>query len=224
MRLLVAEDEHDLADALKEILTLNKYSVDVVYDGKEALDYISAVDYDGIILDIMMPKMNGIEVLKKIRQDKIQAPVILLTAKSETDDKVAGLDSGANDYLTKPFETKELLARIRAMTRSRNDISGAELHSGNVSLSRTTFTLYSDKCSFKLTNKEYQLMEMLMNNKGRYINSNQFMEKIWGYDSDSEINVVWTHISSLRNKLDKLESNIKIVSSRNQGYTLEEIK
>ena len=222
MRLLIAEDEKSLADALCEILTINKYSVDVVYDGQEALDFIeSSIEYDGIILDIMMPKIDGITLLKIIRRNKNNVPVLMLTAKSEIDDKVLGLDSGADDYLSKPFATKELLARIRAMTRREKETLNSELLFGDIKLSRVTYELIGAKGSFTLTNKEFQLMEMLMNNIGGYISSEHFMEKIWGYDSESEINVVWSHISGLRKKLELLGSNVKIKSARNLGYGLE---
>jgi two-component system, OmpR family, response regulator ArlR len=222
MRLLIAEDEKDLADALAEILTLNKFSVDVVYNGQEALEYLDGVTYDGVILDIMMPKVNGIAVLKTLRKLGNNTPVLMLTAKSEIDDKVLGLDSGADDYLTKPFATKELLARIRAMTRREKEVQESDLKLGNIVLSRVTFELSSSQGSFNLTNKEYQLMEMLLNNVGRYISSQMFMDKIWGYDSESEINVVWAHLSGLRKKLESLGATFEIKSSRNFGYTLKE--
>lgn len=222
MRLLIAEDEKSLADALCEILTLNKYSVDVVYDGEEALDYLeSDIEYDGVILDIMMPKVDGITVLKTMRKNKNNTPTLMLTAKSEIDDKVLGLDSGADDYITKPFETKELLARIRAITRREKEEKQPDLTLGNITLSRITYELLSIKGKILLTNKEYQLMEMLFHNVGKYISSEQFMDKIWGFNSDSEINVVWSHLSSLRKKLEYLDANIKIKSLRNLGYTLE---
>lgn len=222
MRLLIAEDEKSLADALCEILTLNKYSVDVVYDGEEALDYLeSDIEYDGVILDIMMPKVDGITVLKTMRKNKNNTPTLMLTAKSEIDDKVLGLDSGADDYITKPFETKELLARIRAMTRREKEETQPDLTFGNITLSRITYELLSIKGKILLTNKEYQLMEMLFHNVGKYISSEQFMDKIWGFNSDSEINVVWSHLSTLRKKLEYLDANIKIKSLRNLGYTLE---
>lgn len=222
MRLLIAEDEKALAEALSEILVLNKYSVDVVYDGEEALAYInSAIEYDGIILDIMMPKVDGITVLKTMRKNKNNTPTLMLTAKSEVDDRVLGLDSGADDYLAKPFATKELLARIRAMTRREKEATQPDLRFGNITLNRVSFELSSEKGSVALTNKEYQLMEMLLNAVGKYISSEQFMTKIWGFDSESEINVVWSHLSSLRKKLESLDANLKIKSSRNLGYTLE---
>lgn len=222
MRLLLAEDELQLAEALEEILKLNKYSVDVVHNGKDALEYIDSVQYDGIILDIMMPYVDGITVLKTIRQKKNTVPVLLLTAKSEIDDKVAGLDSGADDYLTKPFATKELLARIRAMTRQLNEVENSTIKYKNITLCRVTYEISSDNSCYKLTNKEYQLIEMLLNNTGRYISSEQFMEKIWGYNSESEINVVWAHLSSLRRKLEALNADFIIKSSRSLGYILED--
>ena len=222
MRLLIVEDEKALADALCEILTLNKYSVDVVYDGAEALDYMNSdVEYDGIILDIMMPRVDGITVLKTLRRHKNNTPVLMLTAKGEVEDKVAGLDSGADDYLTKPFATQELLARIRAMTRREKEETQPDLDFGNITLSRISFELSSARGSLSLANKEYQLMEMLLNNIGKYISSEQFMDKIWGFNSESELNVVWAHLSSLRKKLKTLGANVKIKSSRNLGYTLE---
>lgn len=222
MRLLVAEDEKSLADALCEILRLNKYSVDVVYDGQEALDYInSEIEYDGIILDIMMPKKDGITVLRTMRQNRNTTPVLILTAKSEIDDKVSGLDSGADDYLTKPFNSKELLARIRAMTRKNTTALDTNITVGNITLNCVTYELSGNNGVFSLTNKEFQLMEILFNNVGRYISTEHLMEKIWGMDSDSEINVVWSHLSGLRKKLEKLGADIKIKSSRNLGYTVE---
>ncbi len=221
MRILVVEDEKTLSEALEEILKLNKYSVDVVYDGEEALEYLREVQYDGIVLDIMMPKVDGIQVLKTMRAQGNRTPVIMLTAKSEVDDKVLGLDSGADDYLTKPFAAKELLARIRNITRNKYESTGANLTAGNLTLNRTLFTLSNKEETITLTNKEYQLLELLFNNIDRYIGSEELMTKIWGFDSDSEINVVWTHLSYIRKKLDKLDPNVKIKSSRNLGYSLE---
>lgn len=222
MRLLVAEDEKPLADALCEILTLNKYSVDVVYNGVDALNYInSEMDYDGIILDIMMPKKDGISVLREMRNAKNTTPVLILTAKSEIDDMVCGLDSGADDYLTKPFNSKELLARIRAMTRKNTAALDTKLTVGNITLNCVTYELIGNNGVFSLTNKEFQLMELLFNNVGRYISTEHMMEKIWGPDSESEINVVWSHLSGLRKKLEKLGADITIKSSRNLGYTVE---
>ncbi len=222
MRLLLAEDEKELSNALVIILKHNNYSVDAVYNGVDAVDYLETNLYDGAILDIMMPKKDGITVLKEIRAKKIKIPVLLLTAKSGIDDRVLGLDSGADDYLTKPFETKELLARIRAMLRRGNeDTSDSILCFGNVRLNRITYELSTSKASFPLANKEFQIMEMLMSNPSQVISSEHFMDKIWGYDSEAEMNVVWVYISYLRKKLISLDADIKITAKRNLGYCLE---
>lgn len=220
MRILLAEDEKSLAKALVKIFEKNHYSADAVYNGEDALDYLSAGNYDVAILDIMMPKMDGITVLKKIRASGNPIPVMLLTAKAEVDDKVLGLDSGANYYLTKPFDTKELLAGIRAITRSTVQLD-SKIVFGNVTLDRKTFTLSSETGNFRLANKEFQMMEMLMNNPRRLISAEKFMEKIWGFDSDSEINVVWVYVSYLRKKLSALDADIEIKATRNAGYSLE---
>lgn len=221
MRLLIAEDEKSLSKALTVILEKNNYSVDAAYDGVEALDYLTTGQYDGIILDVMMPRMDGLTVLKTIRAKGNDIPVLMLTAKSEIDDRVTGLDCGANDYLTKPFDAKELLARIRAMTRVHSGTSSSVLTMGNISLDRSTFELSSPTGSFRLANKEFQVMELLMCNPKQLIPTELMMEKIWGLDSDAEINVVWAYISYLRKKLTALGANIKIKASRNAGYSLE---
>ena len=200
MRLLLAEDEMALSRALKAILERNNYSVDAVYDGQTALEYLEADNYDGIILDIMMPKIDGITVLREIRRKGNLIPVLLLTAKSEVDDKVLGLDAGANDYLTKPFHSRELLARIRAMTRAQIAQPNSQLQMGNVTLDRATFELSTPSGSFRLANKEFQMMELMMSNPKNLISSERFMEKIWGYDSEAEINVVWEYIYYLSKK------------------------
>lgn len=222
MRLLLAEDEKELSNALVTILKHNNYSVDAVYDGLEALDYLQAENYDGAVLDIMMPKMDGLTVLKKLRETGSDLPVLILTAKSEIDDRVMGLDSGADDYLTKPFATKELLARIRAMTRRQAEVTDNILRYGNIKLDRSTFELSADQGVFRLANKEFQMMEMLMANPKILISTDRFMEKIWGYDSEAEINVVWVYISYLRKKLTAIGSNAVIKASRGAGYSLEE--
>ena len=224
MRLLLAEDEKALSKALVAILERNNYSVDPVYDGKSALEYIETGNYDGAVLDIMMPVMDGISVLQEIRKRGNLIPVLLLTAKSEIDDKVLGLDSGANDYLTKPFNSRELLARIRAITRVQTAQSSSQLHMGNVTLNRATFELSTPSGSFRLANKEFQMIELLMSNPRVLISSERFMEKIWGFDSEAEINVVWVYISYLRKKLTALNTNIQIKATRNAGYSLGDIK
>lgn len=221
MRLLLAEDERELSDALVMLLKHNNYSVDAVYNGEDALEYLRTGLYDGAVLDIMMPKKNGIEVLKTARAEGFKLPVLMLTAKSEIDDRVAGLDAGADDYLTKPFAIKELLARIRAMTRRGTEIEENTLSFGNVKLDRLTFELISPEGSVRLSNKEYQMLEMLMANPGQVISTDRFMDKIWGYDSDTELNVVWVYVSYIRKKLSNINADIRVTAVRNLGYTLE---
>lgn len=222
MRLLLAEDERSLSKALVKILEHGNYSVDAVYDGEAALDYLENGNYDGAVLDIMMPKMDGITVLQKFRAGGSRIPVLLLTAKSEIDDKVTGLDAGANDYLTKPFAPEELLARIRAMLRTQapEPITDNTLSMGNIKLNLSNFELSSSYGSFQLANKEFQMMEMLLRSQKNLIPTELFLEKIWGYDSDAEINVVWVYISYLRKKLNALHANIQIKAARNAGYQL----
>ncbi len=219
MRILLAEDERSLSRALCKIFEKNNYSVDAVFDGEDALEYISSGNYDVAVLDIMMPKMDGIEVLKRVRSAKNSLPVLLLTARSEVDEKVAGLDAGANYYLTKPFDTKELLATIRAITRTENSIDSRMIF-GNVMLDRATYELSTVEGSLKLANKEFQMMELLMSNPHAVISTERFMEKIWGYDTNTEINVVWVYVSYLRKKLAALGANIEIKANRNAGYYL----
>lgn len=221
MRLLLAEDEKELSNALTVILKHNNYSVDPVYNGQDALEYLESENYDAAILDVMMPKMDGITVLKTIRSRGIKIPVLVLTAKVEIDDRVLGLDSGADDYLTKPFAAKELLARLRAITRRQSEEAAPTLNFGNITLDQTKYELASPSGAVRLGNKEYQMMEMLMRNPGQLISTEHFMEKIWGYDSEAEINVVWVFLSYLRKKLTALDANINIKATRNQGYSLE---
>lgn len=221
MRLLLAEDEVSLSKAIIKILEKNNYSADAVYDGEAALAYLETGNYDAAILDIMMPKLDGITVLKRVREQGNTVPIIMLTAKSEIDDKVLGLDYGANDYMTKPFSTKELLARIRAMTRSQQAVD-SKITVGNITLNRATFELSSPNGSFRLANKEFQMMELLMTNPKQLFATERLMEKIWGYDADAEINVVWVYVSYLRKKLAALQANIQIRATRNAGYSLEE--
>lgn len=224
MRLLLCEDEKELSNALAAILRHSQYSVDTVYDGQEALEYLASAElYDGVILDIMMPRVDGITVLKTLRNQGNNVPVLMLTAKSEIDDKVLGLDCGADDYLTKPFATKELLARVRAITRRQSELSDTELCCGNLTLCRASFELRTDSSTIRLANKEFQMLEMLMLNPRQLISTEKFMEKVWGYDSESEINVVWVYISYLRKKLAALNATVQIKAARNLGYSLEEI-
>ena len=220
MRLLLAEDERTLSEALVILLSHSNYSVDAVYNGQDALDYLEAGNYDCAVLDVMMPKMDGITVRKRIRAKGISIPVLLLTAKSEIDDRVEGLDAGADDYLTKPFATKELLARVRAMTRRMPELTDNLLKVGNVTLNRGDFMLSGPMGGMRLANKEYQMLEMMMMNPGHAISTERFLEKIWGYESESEINVVWVNISGLRKKLAAVGGNVEIKAARGIGYML----
>ena len=209
MRLLLAEDERSLARALTVLLRKNNYEVDAVYDGEEAMAYLGSGNYDGAILDIMMPKRDGIDVLCQLRRQGNRLPVLRL-------------DSGANDYLTKPFASQELLARIRAMTREQTVQATSRLQVGNITLDRATFELSSPTGRLRLANKEFQMLELLMCNPRNLISTERFLEKIWGYDNEAEINVVWVYISYLRKKLAALHGNIQIKARRNAGYYLEE--
>ena len=209
MRILLAEDELALSRVIVKILEKNNYSTDAVYNGEDALAYIENGNYDAIILDVMMPKMDGFEGLRRVRGQGIGTPILILSAKTEIDDKVMGLDLGANDYLAKPFDTKELLARIRVITRTQIS-QDSVLTFGNISLNRATYELSGAGSSFRLANKEFQMMEMLMANPGHIISAERFMEKIWGYESDSEINVVWVYVSYLRKKLAALGADFVI--------------
>ena len=221
MRLLYAEDEKSLARAVSTILVKNNYSVDVVHDGESVLDYLATGNYDGAILDVMMPKLDGFEVLKRMRARGDSTPVLLLTARSEIDDRVAGLDSGANDYLTKPFDMKELLARIRAMTRVLSVQPDKTLSFGKVTLDCAGYDLTGPGGSCKLAGKEFQMMEMLMRNPRMLVSTETFMDRIWGYDSEAELNVVWVYISMLRKKLKGIGADVEIKAQRGVGYYLE---
>lgn len=220
MRVLLAEDEKALSKAIVKIFEKNNYSVDAVYDGEEAVEYVGSGNYDVVVLDIMMPKMDGLTALKKIRAAGNQIPVLMLTAKSEIEDRVLGLDCGANDYLPKPFDTRELLARIRALTRGKAETDN-KMTLGNITLDRTTFELSSPSGGYRLTNKEFQLLEYFMANPKRVLSTEQIMEKIWGYDSEAEINVVWVYISYLRKKLSSINADVQTKASRNAGYYLQ---
>jgi len=222
MRLLLAEDEKDLSDGLVAILTKNKYSVDAVYNGADAIDYLEADNYDGAILDIMMPKADGIEVLKHVRAKGNEIPILMLTAKSEIDDRVLGLDCGADDYLTKPFASKELLARIRTMTRRKSEGKAENILTfENLSLDKGNYEIYTDQGHEMLGNKEYQMMEIFMENKDYYIPAEQLFSKIWGYNSEAEISVIWVNISTLRKRLKKIGAQVTIKSKRGVGYRIE---
>lgn len=221
MKLLLAEDEKSLSNALVTILEKNHYSVDAVYDGAAALEYLAANVYDGAILDVMMPKADGITVLKTLRREGNMIPVIILTARSDIADKVNGLDSGANDYLAKPFDSRELLARIRTMIRVQNPPDEKVMQTGNIQLNPETLELSSESSSFRLAGKEFQMMEILMTNPDSLIETDYFMEKVWGSDCGEEKQVVWVYISFLRKKLKALHANIRIADVDRKGYRLE---
>lgn len=221
MRLLLAEDERSLSRALIKLLQHEHYSADPVYDGKAALDALRSGNYDAAVLDIMMPEMDGLTVLKTIRAEHNPVPVLLLTAKGEVEDRVAGLDSGANDYLPKPFNFRELTARIRAMTRTQPTAENSILQYEDITLNRATFELSTETGSMRLANKEFQILEFLMTNPGRPISSERLFEKICGADSESDIHVVWVYISYLRRKLEALNAGVNILSLRNEGYLLQ---
>lgn len=224
MKLLYAEDEKSMSEAVVDILTYHKYIVDAVYDGEEALDYALAESYDGIILDIMMPKKDGFEVLKTLRQKGVNTPVLLLTAKSEVEDRIVGLDMGADDYLPKPFAMGELLARVRAMLRRKETFTPDILKCGNISLNMQSYELSNGKQAFVLPKLEYQLMEIFMLNRGIYLSSEDLLVKVWGYDTDAELGTVWVYISYLRKRLAALDANVAITAKRNVGYTLEVVQ
>ena len=223
MRILLAEDEQELSRALTVILEHAHYAVYAVYDGDEALAYGLAENYDGLILDIMMPKRDGLAVLKALRAQGVTTPALFLTAKGEVSERIEGLDIGADDYLTKPFAMGELLARLRAMTRRRDVYQPTVLRLGNIALDRSTFELSSPSAAIRLGSKEFQMLEMLLAGSGRVVSAEQFIERIWGYDAETEANVVWVYISYLRKKLSALQANVQIKATRNAGYSLEDL-
>ncbi len=221
MRILLVEDEKALSKALTAILKHNQYSVDAVYDGVTALEYLKSDIYDLVLLDIMLPKKDGVSVLKELRASGNQVSVIMLTAKSQIEDKILGLDSGADDYVSKPFETSELLARIRAATRRVGERTDNILTYGNLTLNRNSYEISVGDRAEKLGHKEFQMLEMMMLNPTTVISADRFMDKIWGYDSETEMSVVWVYLSNLRKKFASLKANVKIKANRSIGYTLE---
>lgn len=222
MRLLLVEDEKQLSEALQQILIRNKYSVDAVYNGDEGLDYSLTGVYDVIILDIMLPKLNGLEILKMIRRRKISTPVILLTAKDSVEDKILGLDSGADDYLPKPFSPDELLARLRALTRRNGDfINENILEFSDIRLNLSTYDMEVNDNSITLTQKEFEILKYFMQRPNLVVSKDDLITKLWGFDSDVEHNNIEVYISFLRKKLAYVESNVKITTIRRVGYRLE---
>ena len=221
MRILIAEDDSSLRRALVSILKRNRYTADAVDNGGDALDYILSGLYDAAVLDIMMPVMDGVSVLAQARKARNATPVLLLTAKAEIDDKIAGLDAGANDYLTKPFDMRELLARLRVLTRKSDIQQTSVLSLGNTTLNTETFELAAPGGSYKLANKEYQTMLLFMRNPRSVIPSSQVLENIWDPDSKAEESTVWTYVSYLRRKLEAIKADVEIRTMRGAGYTLE---
>lgn len=224
MKILIAEDEISTAKALKVILEKSKFSVDIVHNGNDAWSYIQAGPYEVIVLDIMMPGMNGLEVLSKIRANNIKTPVLMLTAKGELEDRVAGLEAGADDYLPKPFASAELIARVKALGRRSEIYSDSVKQAGNLVLDSNKYEMRAGNKSVTLTNKEYQLMELFILHPGFVFSTEHLMEKIWGLDSESYIDVVWTHIGFVRKKLKSLDADVEIKTIRGAGYALEVIK
>ena len=221
MKLLYAEDERSLAEAVVDVLEYHKYKVDVVYDGQDALDYAENDRYDGIILDVMMPRKSGLEVLQALRAKGDRTPILLLTAKAEVEDRIQGLDLGADDYLPKPFAMGELLARIRAMLRRREEFTPDLLTMGNLSLDRQSYQLCVGENRILLPKLEFQMMELFLLNRGIYLSTEDILVKVWGYDTDAEIGIVWVYISYLRKKLASLGANVSLKAKRGIGYTLE---
>lgn len=221
MRLLIAEDDRDIVKALTALFEHNHYSVDAVFNGNDAYDYAMEGTYDGIILDIMMPGMDGLEVLKALRNTGKTTPVLLLTAKGEIEDRVCGLDAGADDYLPKPFAASELLARVRAMLRRKENYQSDTLEFEGLFLNLSTFELSFGSQSIRLVSREFQMLQLLMQTPGAVISTEQFMERIWGWESDVEISIVWVYISNLRKKFDRLGAPVNIRAVRGVGYCLE---
>ena len=221
MKLLYAEDEKSLSEAVVDVLEYHKYRVDPVYDGQDALDYARSGQYDGIILDIMLPRLSGLRVLEQLRVEGCRTPILLLTAKAELEDRIQGLDLGADDYLPKPFAMGELLARIRAMLRRREAFTPDVLRLGNLSLDRQGYSLRVGDKSIILPKLEFQMMELFLLNRGIWLSTESILAKVWGYDTETEIGVVWVYISCLRKKLAALGADSVIKARRNIGYTLE---
>ena len=222
MRILIVEDEINIADGLQTVLRKEGYDTDAVYDGLSGLDYIMSGIYDLILLDIMLPKMNGLEVLKKAREEGIAAPILLLTAKSQIDDVIKGLDVGADDYITKPFDSGELLARIRARVRVGRTSVDNKISVGDIWIDGLTMKLGGKEKTVKLGNKEYQLIEYLMLNKGQILARDMLISKVWGPDEESDYNSLEVYISFLRKKMKFVNSSTKIVTTKGIGYSIEE--
>lgn len=224
MRVLIAEDEFELAKGLKFLLEKNKFSVDAVHDGARALECFGSGDYDVVVLDIMMPKVNGLEVLKTIRKTGSKIPILMLTAKGEVEDRVEGLEAGADDYLPKPFATREFIARVKALSRRNTAYADLVLEFGNVQLDCNRYELRCGQEAERLNNKEFQLMELFMRHPHFVFSTSHLMDKIWGQDSDADLNVVWTYVGFIRKRLKQIGGGVEIRTARGAGYSLEEIR
>ncbi len=222
MKLLIAEDEQDLAEALTAFFEKNQFTVDAVPDGQEAYAYASSGGYDVVILDVMMPKLNGVEVLRRLRAEGFSAPVMMLTAKAEKDDRVEGFDAGADDYLPKPFAPDELLSRVRALLRRAGAYTPTVLRFGGLTLDCSAGLLSCGTESVRLSGREFQVMELLMRSPRQLFSADKIMERVWGWDSDAEISVVWVHISNLRKKMKAIGSSASVRAVRGMGYLLED--
>ena len=221
MRILIAEDDPKLLKSLVHIFELNNYAVDGVDNGIDAFYFASSDEYDGLVLDIMMPGMDGVTLLKKLRANGITTPALFLTARTEIDQRIEGLDAGADDYLPKPFSTGELLARVRAMLRRKDNFTPDMLTFGVLSLNRSTYELICGGKTQALSGKEFQVMEMLMQNPNAIVTAEQLITHIWGWDTNVDTSVVWVHISNIRKKLEALSVPVAIKFVRNAGYMLE---
>lgn len=224
MRILIAEDDPKLLKSLVHIFELNNYAVDGVDNGVDAFDFAFSGEYDGLILDIMMPGIDGVTLLKKLRSSGITTPALFLTAKTEIYQKIEGLDAGADDYLPKPFSTGELLARVRAMLRRKDNFTPDLLTFEALSLNRSTYELVYQNKTQTLSGKEFQIMEMLMQNSTAILSAEQLITHIWGWNTNVDTSVIWVHISNIRKKIDLLGASVSIKFVRNVGYTLEVMK
>ena len=222
MRLLIAEDELDLAEALTVFFERNHFTVDAVHNGADAYDYGASGEYDAIILDVMMPKMNGIQVLERLRAEGVKTPIMMLTAKEQKEDRITGFDAGADDYLPKPFDPDELITRVRAMLRRRQSYQPSLLACGDLTLDPASGLLQCGDTSLRLGGREFQIMELFMRSPRQVFSAERIMERVWGWDNEAEINVVWVNISNLRKKLKSIGSRMTLRANRGLGYVLEE--
>ena len=222
MRLLIAEDDLDLAEALTVFFEKNHFSVDAVHNGFDAYEYASSSGYDGVILDVMMPKMNGIQVLERLRAEGCKTPIMMLTAKGRKDDRITGFNAGADDYLPKPFDPDELLSRVRAMLRRSEAYQPSVLSCGDVALDPSTGLLSCGGQSLRLSGREFQVLELFLRNPRQVFSAERIMERVWGRDNEAEINVVWVNISNLRKKLKTIGSRLSLRANRGLGYALED--